>query len=282
MSDEEREPIIRRILVALDASPHSLAALDAAVALASELDAEVVGLFVEDAELLRLAGLPFVRELGLYSAMSRPLEALDVELQLRARARRAEQALAAMAERAHVPWSFRVVRGAIAAELLAAAAEADLISLGRVGWSVAGGRRLGSTTRAVLAQVSGPALVVHQGVQLKPPFVAVYDGSALAGKALAIATRLTEGKDGDLLVLVAADDPDEAVELSAAAADWLETRGVSARFRQLTETAVPRLLSMLKAECCGTLILPAEGTLLRDEALSALVEELDFAVLLIR
>ena len=282
MSDEEREPIIRRILVALDASPHSLAALEAAVALAADVDAELVGLFVEDAELLRLAGLPFVREFGLYSATSRPVDALEMEHQLRARAHRAEQALAVMAGRAHVRWSFRVVRGAIAAELLAAAAEADLISLGRVGWSMAGRRRVGSTTRAVLTQASGPALVVHQGVRLQPPFVAVYDGSALAGKALTIASRLAQGKDGELLVLVASDDPGEAEWLRARAAEWLQARGVPARFRPLTEKAVPGLLHLLRAERCGTLILPAESALLHDEALAELVEELDFAVLLIR
>ena len=282
MSDEEREPIIRRILVALDASPHSLAALEAAVALAADVDAELVGLFVEDAELLRLAALPFVREFGLYSATSRPVDALEMEHQLRARAHRAEQALAVMAGRAHVRWSFRVVRGAIAAELLAAAAEADLISLGRVGWSMAGRRRVGSTTRAVLTQASGPALVVHQGVRLQPPFVAVYDGSALAGKALTIASRLAQGKDGELLVLVASDDPGEAEWLRARAAEWLQARGVPARFRPLTEKAVPGLLHLLRAERCGTLILPAESALLHDEALAELVEELDFAVLLIR
>ncbi|MBK7177644.1 MAG: universal stress protein [Chloroflexi bacterium] len=54
---------IQRILVALDASPHSLAALEAAIDLAERLDAELQGLFVEDINLLRLAQLPFAREL---------------------------------------------------------------------------------------------------------------------------------------------------------------------------------------------------------------------------
>ena len=39
---------IRRILVAIDGSSHSLAALDAAADLASRLRAELSGLFVED------------------------------------------------------------------------------------------------------------------------------------------------------------------------------------------------------------------------------------------
>jgi nucleotide-binding universal stress UspA family protein len=281
MSDEEREPVIQRILVALDASPHSLAALEAAVALAADLHAELLGLFVEDADLLRLAGLPFARELGLYSTTPRPLDEPQVERELRARARRAEQALAAMADRAQVPWSFRVARGTIAAELLAAAAEADLISLGRAGLSPTGRRRVGSTARAVLSQTSGPVLIVRQGGRLRMPIVAVYDGSALASKALATAVRMAQGKEGELLVLVAADDPYETERLQAQAAEWLQARGAAARFRQLTEAAMPKLLHTLKTEWCGMLVLSAESTLLRDEALTTLVEELDFPLLLI-
>jgi nucleotide-binding universal stress UspA family protein len=282
MSGEEREPVFQRILVALDASPHSLAALEAAVALAADLQAELMGLFVEDADLLRLAGLPFARELGLYSPAPRPLDEPQVERALRARARRAERALAAMADRAQVRWSFRVARGTISAELLAAAAEADLISLGRAGWSPTGRCRVGSTAREVLSQASGSALIVRQGVHLRLPIVAVFDGSALAAKALATAARLAQGKEGELLVLVAADDPDETRRLQAQAAGWLQARGVGARFRQLTEAAVPKLMHMLKTEWCGMLVLPAESALLRDEALTTLVEELDFPVLLIR
>jgi len=231
---------------------------------------------------LRLAGLPFARESGLYSPTPRPLDEPQVERQLRARARRAERALAAMADRAQVRWSFRVARGTIAAELLAAAAEADLISLGRAGWSPTGRRRVGSTARAVLSQAPRPALIVQHGCRLASPIVAVYDGSVLASKTLAAASRLAQGKEGELLVLVAADDLSETGRLQVQADDWLQARGVVARFRQLTEATVSRLVQTLKTEGCGTLVLPAELALLRDEALATLVEELDFPVLLIR
>ena len=57
MSPTERG--LARILVALDASASGRAALAGAAALAAELQAELLGLFVEDANLLRLASLPF-------------------------------------------------------------------------------------------------------------------------------------------------------------------------------------------------------------------------------
>jgi nucleotide-binding universal stress UspA family protein len=280
--DEDQELSVQRILVALDVSPHSLAALEAAAVLAAGLQAELVGLFVEDADLLRLAELPFARELGLYSAASRPLDSSQMERQLRTRAHRAEQALAAVAGRAQVRWSFRVARGAIAAELLAAAAEADLISLGKVGWSLAGRRRVGSTAQAILSQASGSALILQHGAHLRSPFVLVYDGSAPARKALSIAARLVAGKGADLLILVAADDPGEVQSLQAQASGWLQERGLEARFRQLTLAAVPKLTQPLEAQGCGTLVLPVESSLWRDEALLALLADLDFPVLFIR
>ena len=45
----------RRVVVAVDGSPTSLAALEATAELAAVWGAEVVGLFVEDASLLKMA-----------------------------------------------------------------------------------------------------------------------------------------------------------------------------------------------------------------------------------
>ena len=61
MNESEPKFAIRRILIALDASTHSLAALDAAAEMAANMQAELIGLFVEDENLLHLsykAGIP--------------------------------------------------------------------------------------------------------------------------------------------------------------------------------------------------------------------------------
>jgi nucleotide-binding universal stress UspA family protein len=231
MSEAGREPAIRRILVALDVSPHSLSALEAAAELAIGLQAELVGLFVEDINLLRLAELPSSREIGIFSTSRRPLTTVEVERQLRAQAARARRALATAAHRAHVPWSFRVARGVIAAELLAAASEADLIILGKIGWSLTRRRRLGSTARAVLSQATSLTLILQQGARLGLPVLIVYDGSAIAQKALAAASRLVRGKNGYLTVVVLADAPDEAQDLQSHAARWLRERNLHASYR---------------------------------------------------
>ena len=84
---------IRRILVALDASPHSFAALEAAAHLAAHLEAELSGLYVEDENLLRGAELPITRMVGSFSGEVRPVERGDMEQQLNVQAARARRAL---------------------------------------------------------------------------------------------------------------------------------------------------------------------------------------------
>jgi hypothetical protein len=117
----------RRIVVAIDAGAPGRAALEAAAALAAEQQAELLALFIEDLDLIHVAGLPFAREIGTASATPRALDVLAMERSLRAFAADARRSVETIARRVPLEWSFRVVRGALDAELLAAAAAADLV-----------------------------------------------------------------------------------------------------------------------------------------------------------
>lgn len=118
---------IRRVIVGLDPALRSRVLLEAAAELAEQMEAELIGLFVENQDLLHFAGLPFAREVGFASATRRALDVESMERSLRALAKEAQQTLAAVLGRKPVQWSFRVVRGAPAAELLAAAEESDFV-----------------------------------------------------------------------------------------------------------------------------------------------------------
>lgn len=113
----------RRIVLGLEAGM-SARELEASAQLAQRVDAELLGLFVEDADLLRFAELPFALEIGLASAQRRRPDAAALQREMRELAAEAERALAGIAARVPVRWSFRVARGHAATELLAAAAEA--------------------------------------------------------------------------------------------------------------------------------------------------------------
>lgn len=109
-----------RIVVALDARTRP-GDLEAAAALAGGVGAELLGLFVEDLDLLHFAALPFAHEIGTASAARRPLDRTALERTLQAQAAQAERELAAAARRSAASWAFRIARGRAAEELIGAA-----------------------------------------------------------------------------------------------------------------------------------------------------------------
>lgn len=279
---EEHEQKIQRILVALDSSPASLAALEAAAELAASFGAELIGLFVEDINLLRLTNLSFTYEVGLFSTTRRQLDSQSLERQLRLQANQARQALALISERAQVNWSFRVARGVIAAELLAAALEADLVSLGRVGWSPLSRRRLGSTAQTILFQAPRLTLVLQPGHRLGLPLLVIYDGSAPAQKALAAAARLVHGRAGQLTVVVLAADRETAERLQTEAETQLQSQDLAARYVWQLDPDVRKLTALIQTEGCRMLVLPTDGSLLNQETILSLLQETECPVLVVR
>jgi hypothetical protein len=118
---------IRRIIVVQEPA-RAPRALEAVMEAAAALQAELLGLFLEDVELLRFAGLPFAREIGAFT-QARGLDVQIMERRLRSEADAARRALAAAAEGKPIRWSFRVERGSVAVQLRKALADADLVIL---------------------------------------------------------------------------------------------------------------------------------------------------------
>jgi nucleotide-binding universal stress UspA family protein len=282
MNERELEPTIRRILVALDASRHSLAALEAASELANTLKAELVGIFMEDINLLRLAGLPFAREVRYLSVTDRPLDSPSMERELRIQAEQVKQTLALVADRRQIRWSFRVVRGEVVAELLSAAQEADLLALGRASWATTRRVRLGATARRVAAQALGPVLLLQQGHTICQPIQLVYDGSAAAKRALTTAVRLASVMGGYLTVMVAAAAPDTAQRLQEDVDTRLQAQQVKGHHHQLINPSAEELAGALHMAGGGTLIIGADNPLLEGEGLPTLLDAIDCSVFLVR
>jgi nucleotide-binding universal stress UspA family protein len=280
MNLPDEESAFRRILVALDASPHSLAALQAAVTLAVQQGAELQGLYIEDITVLRLASLPVSRRVAVYTLETRQLDREEMEKELRAQARQARLALAESATRARLRWSFRVVQGLIDQELLNAAREVDLILLGKAGWSRS--RRLGSTAQVILREAPTRVMILQQGARLAHPVGLIYDGSEKSRKALQTAAGLLQAGQDFLNIFVLAGDYDTARASQAEISAWLREHGLQARYRWLVDGRPAALYELIKAEGCGVLILPARCDLLPDEELTGLVNALGCPMLLVQ
>lgn len=274
-------PDMRRVLVAVDASPHSLAALQAAVDLAGAHRLELLALFVEDLRLLQATALPFAREVGTFSGIARPLGLPETERRLRRLAERLQARVAAAAGRAELAsWSFQVKRGDVAAEILAALRPDDLLSLGAAGWSPMHARGLGETARRLLDRAHGPVLLVRHGARLRLPLLVLLEGpswrSCLA-TAAALAGRVPGG-----LVLALAPEREQAAREEQAQSLLRHLGLPPARSRLLAGAGPAALRAAIRRERAGALLLPAEAGALRDPGAGSLLAASDVPVIVIR
>lgn len=280
---EVPERPLRRILIALDASPHSEAALNEAVQLAAHFEAELRGLFVEDINLLRSADLPMAREVQSFVLPARTMNRGRIRRQLRRQAERAEQLLQAATRRAEVKSSFEVVRGRVTRTLLEAAADADLIALGKTSSGRSSRRKLGSTARSVLRQAPRSVLVLREAARPDQSVLVYYDGTDTAESALQLAVALVRmGRPRPLVVLLPADDADEIQRLRDAVTERYSHTVPSLHVRPLTNVEAARLATVAHAKEYGLVVLPAGAPPLEDANLQELLYDLDRPMLVVR
>ena len=250
----------RRIVVALDASSYSLAALRAAIELAELLDVDIEGLFIEDINLLYLCGFPFSREIGSYTATVRPLQNEVVERQLRTLGETIYNTMNRVVLKTPVRWTFHVRRGSVVNELLAAAQEADLLSIGRSGHTRR--RTLGSTARSLVQRSQRPVLLLDENGGLVYPLIAIYTGSDTSQRVLRWLTTLAAHSDRPARIfLMVRPDIERTLE-------QLE-REARALLGDLPAEFIPlrygNVLMTLAAHNGGTLVLPSEYAELASE-----------------
>lgn len=282
MSEPAIEFVVRRILVALDASTQSLAALEAAVIVAGGLGAEIEGLFVEDINLMRLAMLPVARRILYPSAAEEPLNRSLMEHELKALARRAQRSLALMAGRSGIRWSFRVVRGKVAVEIMAAASGSDLLTVGKSGWSLARRMQLGSIAESAAVHAPKALLLVKQPLAVNRSVIAFFDGSPLGEHALKAANRFGSSFPCPLTVFLVTDSPQKASALARQVVHVINARGAQPKFRLLLATDAPHLADAVESEAGSLLVLSRSYGRLSEKVIQRLIRLVSNSVLLVR
>ena len=183
--------------------------LEAGAGLAAALGVRLDGLFVEDADLVHLGGLPFAREISAVTGAWSGLDTDEVVRSLRLEGARLERLLAQAAERARVPWSFATSRGRLLAQ--AVAREAELTILG-------GAIRVAGAARPLPAEA--------RTRWLRGSLAVFFDASPGSFRALEVAGELAAALGSKLHVLVPeAGTSHEDAAAREGARSWLTTEG---------------------------------------------------------
>jgi nucleotide-binding universal stress UspA family protein len=273
---------VRRILVAADSSAQGRAALQAAADLGTWLHADIEGLFVEDINLVNLADLSVGRELGLITGTARPFDRGSVEARMQAEAAQARRALAALAKRARVQSSFRVVRGRVESEVITASVEGDLLVLGVFSGSVGPRPRPGPMALAAARAAPRSVLLLRPGARVTGKALVAYDGSKGAGLALQAGARLAGKAAGRLTVLLIAEDSAGADALQARITADPLVESLGPRFLRAPKLDLDTMIRMADDVGAGILVLSADNSVLSGDGYGRLLEQIGCPVLFVR
>ncbi len=261
----------RRVVIGLEPAMLDAAALAAAAQLARSAGAELAALFVEDINLLRLASLPFARELGAASAARRRMEAADVERALKVQAAQLKRALAEAAQRLELQWTFEVARGQGLRVLLEWTGASDIVVLaggtGRPTWQPALEVLLRGTFRFERAVAGRVAVALGGGPE--------------ALHVLSVAHALARASNAELVLLIAGEKT-RAGEIAKRAAAWLGERGTAARYALMPDHAPARVAEVIARERPQALFWPGADHELSSVAISALASAINCPLIYIR
>jgi hypothetical protein len=182
----------------------------------------------------------------------------------------ARRALEGIAERRRLQTSFKLLTGNVAASLLEATAQADVLAMGTMGHMVGLSRRLGSTVRSLRASSHcSMLLLAQQPVRAGAPrvLVLVYSGSPDSARALDLALELARQREATSeetsLVVLLYGDAASRPELRQAVQARLADAGLSAAFDEVEPASLEQLRSRIRA-WHGLLVVGQDSGLLDD------------------
>ncbi len=263
---------MRRILITLDSSGGSLEAVDGAALMASRLGAELVGLFVEDANLVRLAALPCSAEVGFASGRARRLNPGTVKRGFEHLAEDARCAIARAADGAQVKWSFEVKQGTVVAEALRAIGRDPVHGRAHAAMACDPAGSVVLLQAKECTAPAGDALIVldagHRSLRAFPTALELAAQSCTVGLQVVVVSDSVIAVRAQIArvrrLLESDDRPAVAVHAVTAAS--------------VQEGSLPALAENLK---CGALVFSACAGLLDADALAALVEAAEYPVFVV-
>ncbi len=255
----------RRLTVVLHDKPQSQRLLELATRIASQLQAEVEGVFVEDAALFRLTGLPFLRELKRDSFTEQRLDPDRLTKEWRAMAKLTREALESSATQAGLSWSFRVWRGDMGEDLAKLAMESPMLLLGRL--AVLSPSRSAST---ITKPRPGP---LKLGV--------ILDSRESAHHLIDAVGELSLKPEIQLILFVLMENFETGYNELTAQLQTIDPQHHNVLV-QVPDTKPAGLITHLKAAACDLLMISAHSHLLAGQGIQRRLADLPYPVVVVR
>ena len=263
------EQDINRILVALDPCQQNPRVLEQALLLAERKRAELIALFVEDENLLRLAGLPFAREVHRSSAAERKLDVAQMNRTLQRQAESLRQLIERSAGQRHIRASMRVVQGRFMPTALAAALDTDVTFL-----------TFAEKSNTLLSNIK-----THNAPRtgVKPVWI-MFNGSPESIRALTLAIELSASAACDLSLALPAVSSTQVSELQQQVTQLvapLQTKG-KIQYMTVAGNELNQLPTLIRRQGCSLLVLHRDNPLVSHIDELRAVESFDCPIVLIR
>ncbi|MDX2008395.1 MAG: hypothetical protein SFU83_24385 [Meiothermus sp.] len=254
---------IRRVVLAQNLTNRSAQTVGAAVRLAAKLGAQVLGLFVEDPNLLRWAELPIAKQVSPFNTAGNHLDRERLEAQLHALSVQSQAELETAAGRFGVTCSFQVVRGEIGQVFTSLEPAEDLLVLTTQRQVLGLKVYSPSSLASVLGQVQRSMLLLPQHSSFREPLVVLHSASLKAEAVLDVALSIREAGTQPLTVLITGDEAAMGPAMQA----WQTGRKVRVRTIYAGQVGLERLAHIQALSGCDGLVLGADSPLLTGEGL---------------
>lgn len=250
---------VRHLLLALDAGRCCPEDVVLAVELAALLGGELEGLFVEDADLMTVAQLPFVREVGGRSGQDRPILRESVESLVKRRVERVAGELERAAKMRNVPVRHTTTRGKIVQQAFEQREHRDVLLL-------------------------HPSSIVPSIGQTgaSRPILVWYEGGEEATASLDIAVVLARMTGTDLLVGVPAGRLGTERDIRASLADWIDRLSGRVRIRPAFGAPTEAIIDAARSARAAQVVLTATGDLVTADAVERMLAAIGSRLVLVR
>lgn len=280
MEPPEFNSAFKKILVALDASPNALAALELAAEWACLMRAELEGVFVEEQDWISYGKHPFMKEVMDFTGTISTFTEEHVEREIRLLTNRIHTVFEQTCRIMETPFQFKTCRGSVTDKIREAAKEADLVIMGRVGYSALWKKSIGRSTQEIIKAINKPVLIYQRGVGIGSYILVILEDSEIGKKVLDTALMLARNLNKQLRFFVFSETEDirpfsDQVRTKATQA------GINYQIKILSHSNVQEITSILEYFGREMALFSRHYSIFKHKALSDWVNQMERPLLIL-